>query len=463
MPKLYTEQEVFRTSGNKGVSESECGRTAFRKDYSRLLHSPSFRRLQGKTQLFPGAESDFFRNRLTHSLEVAQIASGIADMINFKHSDLGIDRDLVQFAAIAHDLGHPPFGHNGEEALDELMCKHGGFEGNAQTLHILACTESKAVQVGEGEFRTDLGLDLTYRTLASVLKYDNEIPEGRPEGSRLVKGYYAAEAALVAEIKRLVAPGYSGPFKTIECYIMDLADDIAYSSYDLEDSLHAGFVTPATLLGALFSKPHITKVVTEKTNETLAKHGYDELGEDELLKLGCNYFPVGDAELDTDEGTGDTRLDDARYGLAIHEIDELFSKNAQVRTMYTAERVGRLIAGVELVLNEAYPALSEVRLSRDTLLEVEIFKHLNYELVIRSRELAIVQFRGKDIVTKIFKAILSSEGAVLPNHWKDVYEKASDKGKYRVACDFVSEMTDRFAIDFHDSLFGEGKRLYGPA
>lgn len=121
MPKLYDQNDYTRLSGANGVDNSrERGWTPFKKDYARLLHAPSFRRLQGKTQLYPGNESDFFRNRLTHSLEVAQIACGIALTLNEKYKDdlqgETIDLDLVQFAAIAHDLGHLPFGHNGEKA-----------------------------------------------------------------------------------------------------------------------------------------------------------------------------------------------------------------------------------------------------------------------------------------------------------------------------------------------------------
>lgn len=230
--KLYQDSDYIRLSGANGVDEKrERGWGAFKKDYARLLHAPSFRRLQGKTQLFPGIESDFFRNRLTHSLEVAQIACGIATSVNEKFADAlsgnEIDPDLVQFAAIAHDLGHPPFGHNGEKALDELMREYGGFEGNAQTLRILTAVERKLVRAN-GEDSSEFGLNLTFRALASVLKYDKPIEFQRPSSDELRKGYYQSEANLVQRVKQAVAPGYWGEkFKTIECSIMDLADDVA--------------------------------------------------------------------------------------------------------------------------------------------------------------------------------------------------------------------------------------------
>ncbi len=250
-------------------------RSAFRRDYARFIHTPSFRRLQGKTQLYPGHESDFFRNRLTHSIEVAQIAKGIAQLLNYTNDYLRenpLDYDLVEFSALAHDLGHPPFGHNGEKALDDGMKEFGGFEGNAQTLRILSVIEKKETLTGEllGIARdgTDnrIGLNPSYRSLASILKYDEEIPICREKSADLVKGYYASEKELVSKIKGAIAPGFEGgaKFKTIECQIMDLADDIAYSTYDLEDGLKSGFVDPLMLVDTVIRGDGLLQSVTEK-------------------------------------------------------------------------------------------------------------------------------------------------------------------------------------------------------
>jgi len=226
---LYTELDV-----NREVSSEVDGiiayRSSFRRDYARLIHSPSFRRLQGKTQLFPSNESDFFRNRLTHSIEVAQIAKTIANKLNNEHPYFqlhNIDTDLVEFAALAHDLGHPPFGHNGEKALDDCMKQYGGFEGNAQTLHILAKLEKKKTGDGNVEIWIDnhgkdqrLGLHLTYRSLASILKYDERINLRRKKSSGLAKGYYNSEAKLVEKIREHVAPTcIKEKLKCIECYM----------------------------------------------------------------------------------------------------------------------------------------------------------------------------------------------------------------------------------------------------
>ncbi|UIJ97414.1 dNTP triphosphohydrolase [Rhizobium leguminosarum] len=187
---MYTGEDRQRQNGE--VDKPESWRPPFVRDFGRIIHSASFRRLQGKTQVFPGHESDFFRNRLTHSLEVAQIAEGIADRLNEvfadKLGDKKIDSRLCAAAGLVHDIGHPPFGHNGERALDDKMKLYGGFEGNAQTLRILSRLEKKAKYEApvDGDIRA--GLNLCFRTLAAVLKYDTEITFERPNAKKPPKG-----------------------------------------------------------------------------------------------------------------------------------------------------------------------------------------------------------------------------------------------------------------------------------
>lgn len=253
---LYTDRDIERVSPVENGSEfdpSDKIRAHFRRDYARLVHCAAFRRLQGKTQLFPGGESDFFRNRLTHSIEVAQIAKGISIRLNAKTPQLikqKINTDLVELAALAHDIGHPPFGHNGEHALDECMADHGGFEGNAQTLRIITRLEKREANYDATASKS--GLNLTYRSIAALLKYNQRIPrkqKDRKYPKKLAKGYYESETDLVASVKKAVAPGATGSkFKTVECQIMDIADDIAYSTYDLEDAFKAGFFDPLEIV-----------------------------------------------------------------------------------------------------------------------------------------------------------------------------------------------------------------------
>jgi dGTPase len=221
-PGDYT--RLVKGPNPSGFSISEPYRSDFRRDYARLIHCAAFRRLSGKTQLFPGFESDFFRNRLTHSLEVAQIAKSIALKLNYEAKSFfkkhrPIDTDLVEVAALAHDLGHPPFGHNGEYALDRRMLRFGGFEGNAQTLRILSILEKKETfdKTGHGVLPDGedqrCGLDFCARTLAAVLKYDRAIPASRDSenyGGPL-KGYYACEAHVVERIKQSVVGATTFP------------------------------------------------------------------------------------------------------------------------------------------------------------------------------------------------------------------------------------------------------------
>jgi dGTPase len=470
---LYSDAERVRASGAPGNDPiREKGRSPFKKDYSRLLHAPAFRRLQGKTQLFPGSESDFFRNRLTHSLEVAQIATGVAERLNALLTDseqptLMLDVDLVAFAGLAHDLGHPPFGHNGEKALDECMRNYGGFEGNAQTLHILACVEKKGVINSDGQIISNFGLDLCYRTLASVVKYDALIPKCRKPNAKLEKGYYGDEEELVKTIKNKVAPGFVGKFKTVECQIMDLADDIAYSTYDLEDSMHANFVTPLSLMDALIKNDSIRGNVLRKTNDSLTENDYPRINEAELLQhavaiFGAQAFSTPQVKLPP-EASDDFR--NAALGVELLSANRSISTDGVYRSRFTAGRVGDLIDRVEFTLNDEYPALSKVQLTRDALLNVEILKHLNFELVIVSSRMAVVEFRGKQLVQDIFTALRTSNGALLPDDWRLLYQTAKSNSVFkaeRVLCDFIAGMTDRYAAEFHSAIAGEGATIFKP-
>lgn len=472
-----TDKARFCKEAKDSNYPNETYRSEFRRDYARLIHSPSFRRLQGKTQLYPGKESDFFRNRLTHSIEVTQIAKSIANRINHLYlRKRGIkfllDTDLVEFAGLTHDLGHPPFGHQGEEALDECMRDSGGFEGNAQTLRLITKIEKK---VFNSEFPNGIkkgkdirvGLNLCARTIASVLKYDNiigftkeeriEYAGGNEDNIKPVKGYYKAEEDIVNWVKKKILNGTSlkktQKFKTIECQIMDIADDIAYSTYDLEDSLKAGFIKP---FDYLFPKQEILEKVAKKVSETLND---DSINTDEVNEV-LNYIFNNVVNSVDISKTNISKKDFNDYhmwltGISYGTSNEL-ANNGYLRNEFTSGLVGRFIRGIKFSYNSTIPALSKVELNSETRLQVEILKTFNYLMQIESPRLKMVEFRGKEIVTKIFNTLSVKNGfELLPSDYKELYVAAEKPLKDRVICDFISGMTDLYAVEFYGRLTSE--------
>lgn len=468
-PSLYSNGDKTR---ELPCVNTEHYRSEFRRDYARLIHSPAFRRLQGKTQLFRGLESDFFRNRLTHSLEVAQIAKSIAIRINNTDdyfSRFNLDSDLIETAALAHDLGHPPFGHTGEEALDKCMKDYGGFEGNAQTLRILARLEKKEVSdvstlpVGVSAAGEDhrLGLNLTHRTLAALLKYDRMIPEHRSPEQKVSKGYYFTEAGLIHKIKKSVCRKHLIPegFKTIECSIMDLADDIAYSVYDLEDCFKAGFMTPLDLLAS--NEKTLTEVA-ERCARRIATHRpgarpkpFTDIDVVRVLtslfeqqfKMKVPKLPSGSSQL----------MQEMWSATNLVKHSSRCADNGYLRTELTAKLVGEFVGGVKVSVNQNCPPLSFAYLQPRTLEKVEVLKNFTYTKMIQSPRLKVVERRGKEIVTTIFEALMEEDGSnLMPADFGELYRNFSDRGqKQRVVCDFIAGMTDRYAVEFYHRLTSE--------
>lgn len=496
---LYTKDDEWREPATEPPKKGPTpGRTAWRVDYARLVHSPSFRRLQGKTQLFPG-ESDFFRNRLTHSIEVCQIAKGIAMQLNEKYfrdaDDLSpdvresykISTDLVEFAALAHDLGHPPFGHNGEAALDEAMAQFGGFEGNAQTFHILTRLERKrtsgwsTVEFGADPF-LDLrrGLNLTSRALAAVLKYDKVIPI-RNSGEPLKKGYYREEAALVQLVKDKVTgiKGFSEQLKTIECHIMDIADDIAYSTYDFEDAMKAGFTSPLDIL-RLRREPTLLRRIAikvwknvndremsfEETNVPLEFEGQIVETENNVIgfleEICTGLVPksnivdgvLADAGLKPDDPKNKDYKDYTVVSFA-HQGAKRVQEDGYYRTQMTSELVGEFVQGVGLKVNPDIPALSEIVVNEKVRKKIESLKRYTFESHIETARLKSFESRGKEIVATIFEC-LKDNPALLPADWRVRYEaRGGDANhKMRSIADFVAGMTDRYALEFYQRQMG---------
>lgn len=452
-----------------GYDPREPYRHDFRKDYARLIHCAAFRRLVGKTQLFPGWESDFFRNRLTHSLEVAQIAKSIATKINSEHPYFlknPVNTDLVEIAGLAHDLGHPPFGHNGELALDYCMRNFGGFEGNAQTLRILTRIEKKATSdpdgYGVGIRGNDLrfGLDLTARALAAILKYDNVIPIRRrvsKSSHKVVKGYYASEIETVRWIKKCVVKNrrITGKFKSIECQIMDVADDIAYSTYDLEDAFRGQLLTPIEMLAA--ENELVDEVVDEINSHNDFRVSNVEV-RTELLRVFFESIAPDEKLLSAIENSEYVDLHEiVQFVLRRYRTSNQTARIGYGRTQLTSDLVGSFIGGVEVTLNKSQPALSEVKLNSATRKTVEVLKRFAFVALIKSARLKVAEIRGQEIVETIFAKLSSDDGYhLLPSDYCRWYVRLRKRSEQmRVICDFVAGMTDRYAIEFYSRLTSE--------
>lgn len=460
---LYTDADDQREC--EDGSTVDPWRSAFRRDYARVLHSPSWRRLQGKTQLFPGHESDFFRNRLTHSLEVSQIAEGIAERLN--HIDPYLQNNklsprLCAAAGLMHDLGHPPFGHNGEHALDKMMREYGGFEGNAQTLRIITRLEKKVYfPQTNGSQSPDqrAGLNLSFRSIASALKYDSPIPPVRAADASLSKGYYADATDLIDRVKDAVEPKWRNrdvSFKTIECSIMDIADDIAYSTYDLEDSLQAGFLTPGSILA---SDDELLDRVAKKVGKSVELI----ISREEVLAVLMGVFS---GVLGTNAGAGAEANDAADNFIQAYRASEELARDGHTRTALTAQLVSEMIKAVSVEIDHEYPSLSKVSLSPDALLQVEVLKNYTYEATIFSTRLKVAEYRGHDLVRGIFEALAGPKGDLLmPSDVRQLVKSdfLDKPARMRVICDFIAGMTDRYAIEFFGRLHSDsGQTIFKP-
>ncbi len=383
-------------------------RSEFERDRARIIHCAAFRRLQGKTQVFGVYEGDFFRTRLTHSLEVAQIAKGIA-------LGLGADTDLVEAVCLAHDLGHPPFGHTGEYTLHELMRHCGGFEGNAQTFRILTHLERKHAAYE--------GLNLTYQTLDGILKYKTCIDAAALAASDgPVKGFYAWDRELVETVIRHTGNGYAPSF---ECQIMDVADDIAYSVHDLEDSLKAGLITVAD-----FRRVPPPRVVRD-VNARLALRGYtasEEVIQGELVRIA-------------------ERLE---------ELERTAGRAA--RKMLTRDLIHEFASAV------AIQADGRIDAELPSRVRIEVLKAFESYKVIFNPRVTTLGHKGKEVLRRLFAVLdqgRESIGLFPEDHGED-YERAlaesDETARKRVICDFLAGMTDSYAMRFYSRLFvpGEG-------
>jgi dGTPase len=380
------------------------GRGPFERDRARVLHSAALRRLAAKTQVVEVGSGDFPRTRLTHSLECAQIGREFGAV-------LGCDPDLVDAACLAHDLGHPPFGHNGESALAAFAAGAGGFEGNAQSLRLLTRLEAKV---------PGAGLNLTRATLDATLKYPWP---ARPGQSKF--GVYADDAEVFAWIRE----GASAGQRCLEAQVMDWSDDVAYSVHDVEDGLQAGLITLPAL-----RDPAERKAVAELTAAEYCAPG--SVTVDELCDVFADLIALPCWPSSYDGGLP------ALAGLKnlTSELIGRFCSSAQRATL--AVKAARLTR---------YAA--DLIVPRRQRLECALLKGVTAQYVMSRAGAAQNQARERELITELAAAVLSGAPATLDPVFRAAYAAAgTDEEKLRVAVDQIASLTDTSAIAWHRRL-----------
>jgi len=391
------------------------GRTAFARDRARVLHSAGLRRLAAKTQVMVAGESDFLRTRLTHSLECAQVGRelGLA---------LGCDPDLVEVACLSHDLGHPPFGHNGEEALHEAALSAGGFEGNAQSLRVLTRLEAKTFGPESGpRAGGSVGLNLTRAALDAASKY----PWPRREGVRKF-GVYADDLDVFAWVR----DGSPGERTCFEAQVMDWADDVAYSVHDLEDAVVAGHLDLRALA-----------------------HAGDREDPEGLLEVAALYAP--DAEEPELGAAVDTLVAlpfwPSSYDGSLRDLAAL--KNL------TSQLIGRFCRAAETATREAYGGgrltryAADLVVPRERRIEVAVLKAVANRWVMRREGAVEVYARQRHIVQALVAALLARGDEALDAAFRPSFlDAVDDAARLRVVVDQVASLTDRSVITWHDTL-----------
>jgi dGTPase len=376
------------------------GRTPFERDRARVVHSAALRRLSAKTQVMGAGFDDFVRNRLTHSLEVAQVARELGKA-------LGCDPDIVDSAALAHDLGHPPFGHNGEVALDEAARSCGGFEGNAQTLRLLSRLESKTF-TADGR---SVGLNLTRATLSACVKYPWAREEA-PDGSGKF-GVYADDRP-VFDWLRHGAPARRRP---IEAQVMDLADDIAYSVHDVEDGVVGGWfeLRPGAIDTAAI--------------HAVARDWYDVGASNDRLDAAL-------ARLQETPEWPTTSFDGSR------------AERAVLKSL-TSALIGRFARAAELATVQTWGSGPLTRFGADlevpdeTRDEITVLKSIAAHYVMRADDRAVALGRQRELLLALVEVLDASEGRELEAEFaQDWAEAADDAARRRVVIDQVASLTD---------------------
>jgi len=389
------------------------GRGDFARDRARVVHSSALRRLGAKTQVVGPGTDDFVRNRLTHSLEVAQVGRELGGM-------LGCDIDIVEGACLAHDLGHPPFGHNGEDALAGIAAHAGGFEGNAQTLRVLTRLEPKVV----GDDGRSFGLNLTRATLDAATKYPWRRGEA-PAGSSKF-GVYEDDLDAFAWVRE----GAPERQRCVEAQVMDLADDVAYSVHDVEDAVVAGRVDPRGLADVV----EVARVAELVRAWYLPDAAADEVA-DALRRLRAMPAWVG-------------------------EFDGSHRALAALKDL-TSQLIGRFVRAAEHATRARYGDgpltryAASVVVPRGTACEIAALKGVAAVYVMTVEERKPVYVRQRELLTELVDRLCATAPDVLDPPFAAGWTAApDDAARLRAVVDQVASVTDARAVAWHGTLSG---------
>ena len=407
----YDSHATARWAAEPPKRARSSGRGPFERDRARVLHSAALRRLAAKTQVVEVGSGDFPRTRLTHSLECAQVGRELG-------AALGCDPDLVDAACLAHDLGHPPFGHNGESALAEVAAGCGGFEGNAQSLRLLTRLEAKV---------PGAGLNLSRATLDATLKYP-----WLPRAGEAKYGAYADDADAFCWIRDGAPDGRP----CLEAQVMDWADDVAYSVHDLEDGLQAGMIKLSQLRDA-----GERAVVAELTAATYCDPGSVTVDELSGVFTALLRQPCWPAAFDG----GPVAL--AGLKNLTSELIGRFCEAAQDATLDGAGTAG---AGTAAPVT-GYSA--DLVVPRQQRLECALLKGVTAHYVMSRSGVAALQARQRELITELAAAVLSGAPQSLEPALRPAYlEAGSDPARLRVVVDQIASLTDTSAIGWHGRL-----------
>jgi dGTPase len=378
--------DPWRSRGRLIAEEASPTRSDFQRDRDRIIHSTAFRRLKHKTQVFIAHEGDHYRTRLTHTIEVAQIARGLARALK-------LDEDLAEGVALVHDFGHTPFGHTGEDVLDELLAPFGGFDHNAQSLRIVTRLERRYARFD--------GLNLTWETLEGLVKHNGPLlgpAAGTPKKPvpKPILDYSAGHDLELAN------------HASLEAQVAAIADDIAYNTHDIDDGLRAGLLT----LDMLEEVPFLAG----------------------MLKTVRDLYPDLDAERTTHEITRRqiTAFVEDVIGASQRELERL-----RPRTVDDIRQAGRTIAHFTEGMAETDRAI----------------KAFLYRRMYRHDGVMAVRAQASAVVRDLFSAFTADPKLLPGEFWQAAAEDADPAALARHVADYIAGMTDTFALSCHRRLF----------